>query len=69
MLRSVEYRDDVPPTVVVFNETSHLPMELRWTGFSAGAETVSNRATATASFRRTRADTVAAVELIEVDRI
>jgi len=36
-LTVIEYRDGLPPTVVMFNDMSHLPPELRWTGFPAGA--------------------------------
>ncbi|GAA1511539.1 histidine phosphatase family protein [Sphaerisporangium rubeum] len=32
-LTVIEYRDDAPPAVVVFNDMSHLPADLRWTGF------------------------------------
>jgi broad specificity phosphatase PhoE len=32
-LTVLRYFTDRPPTVVVFNEMSHLPDELRWTGF------------------------------------
>jgi probable phosphoglycerate mutase len=32
-LTVLRYSTDRPPTVVVFNEMSHLPDELRWTGF------------------------------------
>lgn len=32
-LTVLRYFTDRPPTVVVFNEMSHLPVELRWTGF------------------------------------
>lgn len=28
-----EYRSDLPPTLVLFNDMSHLPPELQWTGF------------------------------------
>jgi len=29
------YRDGRPPSLMVFNDVSHLPAELRWTGFPA----------------------------------
>jgi broad specificity phosphatase PhoE len=29
------YRDGRPPSVMVFNDVSHLPPDLRWTGFPA----------------------------------
>lgn len=32
-LTVIRYADDLPATVVVLNEMSHLPIELRWTGF------------------------------------
>lgn len=32
-LTVVEYRDGLPPTVVLFNDMGHLPQDLRWTGF------------------------------------
>ena len=32
-LTVLRYSTDRPPTVVVFNDSSHLPDELRWTGF------------------------------------
>jgi serine/threonine-protein phosphatase PGAM5 len=32
-LTVIEYRSDLPPTLVVFNDMSHLPVEMRWTGF------------------------------------
>lgn len=32
-LTVIEYRHGLPPTVVMFNDMSHLPPELRWTGF------------------------------------
>lgn len=35
-LTVLEYRADLPPTLVVFNDQGHLPPELRWTGFPAG---------------------------------
>lgn len=34
-LTTIEYRDGLPPTLVMFNGMSHLPDELRWTGFPA----------------------------------
>jgi probable phosphoglycerate mutase len=34
-LTVLRYFTDRPPTVVVFNDMSHLPDELRWTGFPA----------------------------------
>ncbi|MEV0381073.1 histidine phosphatase family protein [Nonomuraea sp. NPDC050643] len=35
-LTVIEYRDGLPPTVVMFNDMSHLPPDLRWTGFPGG---------------------------------
>ncbi|MBP2706363.1 histidine phosphatase family protein [Microbispora sp. RL4-1S] len=35
-LTVIEYRDGLPPTIVMFNDTSHLPRDLRWTGFPEG---------------------------------
>lgn len=32
-LTLIEHRSDLPPTLVLFNDMSHLPTELRWTGF------------------------------------
>lgn len=32
-LTAIGYRTGLPPTLVVFNDQSHLPPELRWTGF------------------------------------
>ncbi|MFI6317188.1 histidine phosphatase family protein [Nonomuraea sp. NPDC050556] len=32
-LTVIEYRTGLPPTVVMFNDMSHLPPALRWTGF------------------------------------
>jgi len=32
-LTALEYRAGLPPTLVLFNDTGHLPPELRWTGF------------------------------------
>jgi probable phosphoglycerate mutase len=32
-LTVIEYRDGLPPTIVMFNDMSHLPTGLRWTGF------------------------------------
>ncbi|MBO0922151.1 histidine phosphatase family protein [Cellulomonas sp. zg-ZUI222] len=32
-LTVLEYRPDLPPTLVTFNDQSHLPPGLRWTGF------------------------------------
>lgn len=32
-LTVIEYRDRLPPTLVMFNDLSHLPPGLRWTGF------------------------------------
>ncbi|UBU16307.1 histidine phosphatase family protein [Nonomuraea gerenzanensis] len=34
-LTVIEYRTGLPPTIVMFNDMSHLPAELRWTGFPA----------------------------------
>lgn len=35
-LTVIAFNDDEPPGVVVFNDMSHLPVELRWTGFADG---------------------------------
>jgi len=35
-LTVIEYRDGLPPLLVVFNDMGHLPGELRWTGFPDG---------------------------------
>ncbi len=35
-LTVIEYRRGLPPTIVMFNDMSHLPPGLRWTGFPAG---------------------------------
>lgn len=35
-LTTLEYRDGLPPTIVMFNDMSHLPGDLRWTGFPTG---------------------------------
>ena len=32
-LTVIEYRPALPPSLTVLNELSHLPPELRWTGF------------------------------------
>ena len=32
-LTVIEYRPALPPTLVLFNDMSHLPADLRWTGF------------------------------------
>ena len=32
-LTVIEYRTDLPPTIVMFNDMSHLPAALRWPGF------------------------------------
>lgn len=32
-LTLIEHRTGLPPTVVMFNDMSHLPADLRWTGF------------------------------------
>jgi len=32
-LTVIQYRDGLPPTVVLFNDMGHLPGDLRWTGF------------------------------------
>ncbi|WP_454855516.1 histidine phosphatase family protein [Promicromonospora soli] len=36
-LTVIEYRDGLPPGVVLFNDMGHLPPELRWTGFPSSA--------------------------------
>ncbi|MEU4233950.1 histidine phosphatase family protein [Nonomuraea sp. NPDC026600] len=35
-LTVIEYRNGLPPTIVMFNDMSHLPTDLRWTGFPDG---------------------------------
>jgi probable phosphoglycerate mutase len=35
-LTVIEYRNGLPPTIVMFNDMSHLPADLRWTGFPDG---------------------------------
>ncbi|WP_433509412.1 histidine phosphatase family protein [Nonomuraea sp. CA-143628] len=35
-LTVIEYRNGLPPTLVMFNDMSHLPTSLRWTGFPEG---------------------------------
>lgn len=32
-LTVIEYRTGLPPTIVMFNDMTHLPPDLRWTGF------------------------------------
>lgn len=34
-LTVIEYRAGLPPAIVMFNDMSHLPADLRWTGFPA----------------------------------
>jgi probable phosphoglycerate mutase len=36
-LTVIEYRTASPPTIVTFNDQSHLPADLRWTGFPSAA--------------------------------
>jgi len=36
-LTTIEYRDDRPASLIVYNDMGHLPPELRWTGFGAAA--------------------------------
>jgi probable phosphoglycerate mutase len=36
-LTVIEYRPGLPPLLVAFNDMSHLPPDLRWTGFPATA--------------------------------
>lgn len=36
-LTAIEYRDGVAPTMLSYNDMSHLPPALRWTGFGPGA--------------------------------
>nr|WP_211229376.1 histidine phosphatase family protein [Nakamurella lactea] len=38
-LTVIEYRPQLPPGLVMFNDQSHLPAELRWTGFGTRART------------------------------
>ncbi|MFI6512046.1 histidine phosphatase family protein [Streptosporangium sp. NPDC050855] len=35
-LTVIDYRPELPPTLVMFNDTGHLPADLRWTGFPDG---------------------------------
>ncbi|MEU8173367.1 histidine phosphatase family protein [Microbispora hainanensis] len=35
-LTVIDYRTGLPPTIVMFNDMSHLPPDLRWTGFPDG---------------------------------
>ncbi|MEU0572569.1 histidine phosphatase family protein [Nonomuraea sp. NPDC005983] len=35
-LTVISYRTGLPPTLVMFNDMSHLPTDLRWTGFPDG---------------------------------
>lgn len=37
-LTLIEYTEGLPPTLVMFNDMSHLPPELRWTGFPTGMQ-------------------------------
>jgi probable phosphoglycerate mutase len=37
-LTVVEYHHGLPPTLLMFNDLSHLPADLRWTGFPGGAK-------------------------------
>lgn len=32
-LTLIEYRPGLPPGMTMFNDMSHLPVDLRWTGF------------------------------------
>ena len=32
-LTVIEYRPSVPPSIVIFNDMSHLRRDLQWTGF------------------------------------
>lgn len=36
-LTALQFRDGMPPALLVYNDMSHLPEELRWTGFGPGA--------------------------------
>lgn len=36
-LTAIEYRDGSAPAVLLYNDMGHLPLDLRWTGFGAGA--------------------------------
>lgn len=36
-LTVIEYRVGLPPAIVMFNDLSHLPADLRWTGFAGAA--------------------------------
>lgn len=33
-LTAIDYRDTTPPTLLLYNDMSHLPPSLRWTGFT-----------------------------------
>lgn len=35
-LTVIEYRDSLPPTLIMYNDMSHLPGDLRWSGFPIG---------------------------------
>ncbi|WP_434444901.1 histidine phosphatase family protein [Lentzea sp. E54] len=35
-LTVIQHRDGMPPTLLTYNDMSHLPAELRWTGFGPG---------------------------------
>ncbi|WP_330275192.1 histidine phosphatase family protein [Lentzea sp. NBC_00516] len=35
-LTALQFRDGTPPTLLLYNDMSHLPAELRWTGFGPG---------------------------------
>ncbi|MFF3444964.1 histidine phosphatase family protein [Streptosporangium sp. NPDC002721] len=37
-LTVIDYRNALPPTIVMFNDMSHLPADLRWTGFPGGTK-------------------------------
>ncbi|MGW6441770.1 histidine phosphatase family protein [Lentzea sp. NPDC055074] len=36
-LTALQFREGTPPALMLYNDMSHLPEELRWTGFGAGA--------------------------------
>ncbi|GHH28115.1 histidine phosphatase family protein [Lentzea cavernae] len=36
-LTALQFREGTPPSLLVYNDMSHLPEELRWTGFGPGS--------------------------------
>lgn len=35
-LTAIQHREGMPPALLLYNDMSHLPVELRWTGFGPG---------------------------------